>query len=89
VLLERRGVEVKERVHHGWGMGEATRGSEGLRNLTKEPLGSGSGSKRRFDSCQQRISEQLLQGPVDWHVKYAILEIWIAGEYSKLELRVM
>jgi hypothetical protein len=32
VLPERRGVEVKERVHHGWGMGEATRGSEGLRN---------------------------------------------------------
>jgi hypothetical protein len=32
VLPERRGVEVKERVHHGWGMGEATKGSEGLRN---------------------------------------------------------
>ena len=28
---ERRGVEVKERVHHGWGMGEATSGSEVLR----------------------------------------------------------
>jgi hypothetical protein len=50
-------VEVKERVHHGWGMGEATKGSEGLRNLTKGSLDSGSKSERGFDACQQGMNE--------------------------------
>ena len=65
-------MEVKERVHHGWGMGEATKGSEGLRNLTKGSLDSGSKSERGFDACQQGMNEQSLQGPVDGHEEFAI-----------------
>jgi hypothetical protein len=60
-------------------------GAKGCENM-REPLSSGSGSEKSFDLCQQKISAKLLQGPVDWHVKFVF---WVASEYPKLELRVM
>jgi hypothetical protein len=72
VLPERRGVEVKERVQHGRGMGEATSGSEGLRKY-EGALGSRSGSESGCDMCLQKINAILFQGPVNGHVKFAIL----------------
>jgi len=80
---------VKERVHHGWGMGEATKGSEGLRNLTKGSLGSGSKSERRFDACQQGMN---IQSFAETRRRArGICYFWILAWYSnlKLELRVI